>query len=38
MRGIVEKVKKVRGTFKVKAGNMSKIKDHLTKEIKKMKS
>ena len=38
LRNIVEKVKKVREPFKIKATNMSKIKDYLAKEIKKQKS
>lgn len=38
LRSTVEKVKKVRDPFKLKAANMSKIKDYLTKEIKKQKS
>lgn len=31
LRGIVEKVKKVREPFRLKANNMSKIKEHLAK-------
>jgi hypothetical protein len=37
MRGTVEKVKKVREPFRIKTANMSRIKDHIAKEIKKLK-
>ena len=37
VRNVVEKVKKVREPFRLKAANMTKIKDYLAKEIKKKK-
>jgi hypothetical protein len=37
MRSIVEKIKKVREPFKIKASNMSQVKDYLAKEIRRQK-